>query len=54
MREQVLARFALTSGRKSFQEMVVEESIPNIRYISREKSINNHHIFFLIEFLVVS
>jgi hypothetical protein len=31
MREQVLARFALTSGRKSYQEMVVEENIPNIQ-----------------------
>jgi hypothetical protein len=31
MREQVLARFALTSGRKAFHEMVIEESIPNIQ-----------------------
>ena len=27
MREQILARYALTSSRKSFHQMVVEESI---------------------------
>ncbi|CAF1989494.1 unnamed protein product [Rotaria magnacalcarata] len=31
MREQVLARIALATGRKTFSEMVVEESIPNIQ-----------------------
>ncbi|UJR21447.1 hypothetical protein I4U23_024533 [Adineta vaga] len=31
MREQVLARFALTSSRKSYQQMVVEEVVPNIQ-----------------------
>lgn len=31
MREQVLARFALTASRKTYQQMVVEESIPNIQ-----------------------
>jgi hypothetical protein len=32
MREQILARFQLTSAQKSFHEMVIEESIPNITY----------------------
>jgi len=31
MREQVLARFAVTSGRKSYQQMVIEETVPNIQ-----------------------
>ncbi|CAF3989765.1 unnamed protein product [Rotaria sordida] len=31
MREQISARFALTSTRKSFNEMVVEENIPDIQ-----------------------
>ncbi len=35
MREQVLARFAVTSAQKSFHEMVVEENIPNIQYDSQ-------------------
>ncbi|CAF1101848.1 unnamed protein product [Adineta ricciae] len=34
MREQVLARFALTSARKSYQQMVVEETVPNIQALS--------------------
>ncbi|CAF0923633.1 unnamed protein product [Adineta steineri] len=31
MREQVLARFTLTTTRKSYHEMVIEETVPNIQ-----------------------